>query len=66
MAKPQGRARTLVTLFLSTRRLSVLRHVEVASLAAASPLLLALRAAGAVSAFGAYGPFKSYTSRAAV
>ena len=37
MAMPQGRARVLATLSLSTRRLSILPHVEVASRAAASP-----------------------------
>lgn len=66
MARPQGRARALAILFLSTHRLSVLRPIEVAGRAAASPLLLAPPAAGAASAPRARGPFKSYTSRAAV
>lgn len=59
MAMPQGRARALATLFLSTRGLSVLRHREVASRAAASPLLLAPRAAGAPLHPARTGPLRA-------
>lgn len=65
MAMPQGCARAFAILFLSTHGLPVLSHLEAAGRAAASHLFV-LRVAGAASASGARGPFKSYTSRAAV
>lgn len=66
MAMPQGRKRALATLSFPTRRLSVLWHLEVAGHEAAFSLILAPREEGAVLAPDVRGPFKSYTSRAAV